>query len=44
MFLYIFTMMFSGGMIPTYLVVRQFQLVDKLGGPVHPPACLLPST
>jgi len=30
MFLYIFTMMFSGGMIPTYLVVRQFQLVDKL--------------
>ena len=30
MFLYIFTMMFSGGMIPTYLVVRQFHLVDKL--------------
>lgn len=30
LFLYIFTMMFSGGMIPTYLVVRQFQLVDKL--------------
>lgn len=30
MFFYIFTMMFHGGMIPTYLVVRQFQLVDKL--------------
>lgn len=30
MFFYIFTMMFSGGMIPTYLVVKQFGLIDNL--------------
>lgn len=30
LFLYIFTMMFSGGMIPTYLVVKQFHLLNKL--------------
>ncbi|MGI6172499.1 MAG: carbohydrate ABC transporter permease [Christensenellales bacterium] len=29
MFLYIFTMMFSGGMIPTYLVVSQAGLLDN---------------
>jgi putative aldouronate transport system permease protein len=29
-FLYVFTMMFSGGIIPTYLIVRQMGLLDKL--------------
>jgi putative aldouronate transport system permease protein len=29
-FLYVFTMMFSGGIIPTFLIVRQMGLLDRL--------------
>jgi putative aldouronate transport system permease protein len=36
-FMYVFTMLFSGGLIPTYLVVRQVGLLDKL------PALFIPS-
>lgn len=30
MFLFIFTMLFNGGMIPTYLVMRQIDITDKV--------------
>ncbi|GHT71132.1 putative ABC transporter permease protein YtcP [Spirochaetia bacterium] len=36
-FLYVFTMLFSGGIIPTFLVVKQVGLLDKL------PALFLPT-
>ena len=36
-FLYVFTMLFSGGIIPTFLIVRQVGLLDKL------PALFIPS-
>jgi putative aldouronate transport system permease protein len=35
-FLYIFTMLFSGGLIPTYLVVRNAGLVDSLWALIIP--------
>jgi putative aldouronate transport system permease protein len=36
-FMYVFTMLFSGGLIPTFLIVRQVGLLDKL------PALFIPS-
>lgn len=36
MYLFFFTMLFSGGLIPTYLVVRNFGLVDKLAALIIP--------
>ncbi|HML45736.1 MAG TPA: carbohydrate ABC transporter permease, partial [Clostridia bacterium] len=36
--LIVFTMFFSGGMIPTYLVVRQLGLIDSIGAMVLPGA------
>ena len=38
MFAYIFTMMFSGGMIPTYLAVSQIGLLDSLWSLILPGA------
>lgn len=38
MFLVVFTMLFSGGMIPTFLVVKELGLIDNYG------ALILPST
>jgi len=35
---FIFTMLFSGGMIPTYLVVRQFNMIDTLWALIIPNA------
>jgi len=38
MFLFTFTMFFSGGLIPTFLVVRNLGLIDKIGAMVLPGA------
>lgn len=38
MFLFTFTMFFSGGLIPTYLVVKNLNLIDKIGAMVLPNA------
>lgn len=38
MFLFVFTMMFNGGMIPTYLVVRDLGLIDTIWAFVLPNA------
>jgi len=38
MFLFTFTMFFSGGLIPTYLVVKNLDLIDKIGAMVLPNA------
>lgn len=38
MFLFTFTMFFSGGLIPTYLIVRKLDLIDKIGALVLPNA------
>ena len=38
MFLITFTMLFSGGMIPTYMVVRQLGLMNKLWALIFPSA------
>ncbi|NLJ68960.1 MAG: carbohydrate ABC transporter permease [Firmicutes bacterium] len=35
-FIFIFTMLFSGGLIPTYLVVKGLGLVDTLGALIFP--------
>ena len=35
-FLFVFTMMFSGGLIPTYLVVRSLGLIDKVWALILP--------
>ncbi|NMB11907.1 MAG: carbohydrate ABC transporter permease [Firmicutes bacterium] len=35
-FLFVFTMLFSGGLIPTYLVVKNLRLVDTLGALIFP--------
>ena len=35
--LFLFTMLFGGGMIPTYLVVRSLGLVDTLWALITPP-------
>ena len=35
---FIFTMLFSGGLVPTYLVVRQFGLIDSLWALILPGA------
>ena len=32
----IFTMFFSGGMVPTYLLLKQFRLIDSLWGVILP--------
>ncbi len=40
MFLYVFTMMFSGGLIPTYLLVRGVGLVNKLWALMLPGAII----
>lgn len=34
----VFTMLFSGGMIPTYLIVKQFQLIDTIWALILPNA------
>ena len=36
MFLIVFTMLFNGGMIPTYLLVRSLKLIDTLGALILP--------
>lgn len=36
MYLFFFTMLFNGGLVPTYLVVRNFGLVDKLTALIIP--------
>lgn len=38
MFLFTFTMFFSGGLIPSFLVVRNLGLIDKIGAMVLPGA------
>jgi putative aldouronate transport system permease protein len=38
MFLFTFTMFFSGGLIPTYLLVRGLGLIDRIGAMVLPNA------
>ncbi|MDR1262345.1 MAG: carbohydrate ABC transporter permease [Oscillospiraceae bacterium] len=38
LFLFTFTMLFGGGMIPTYLVVRQLKLIDSIWALVLPNA------
>lgn len=35
----LFTMLFNGGMIPTYLIVKQFKLVDTIWALIIPQAC-----
>jgi len=36
MFLFVFTMLFSGGIIPTYLVIKWLGLINDLGALIYP--------
>ena len=38
LFLLVFTMMFSGGLIPTYIIVKEFYLLNSLWGLIIPTA------